>query len=210
MHRIFRAALLAAALLAALSVGATAFAQKRGGILKMYDFDSPPTMSILEEATASSQSPMMGVFNNLVLFDQHQKQNRLDTIVPDLATDWSWNEDGTALTLHLRQSVKWHDGQPFTAKDVVCTWDLMMETGKEKLRFNPRKSLYKNLDRVTANGDYEVTFQLKRPQPAFLVLLAGGFSAIYPCHVPAAQMRQHRSAPARSNSSSSSKTRRSG
>jgi len=36
-----------------------------------------------------------------------------------------------------------------------------------------------------------VTFQLKRPQPAFLVLLAGGFSAIYPCHVPAAQMRQH-------------------
>src|SRR5439155_14530744 len=126
--------------------------------LKMYDFDSPPTMSILEEATASSQSPMMGVFNNLVLFDQHQKQNRLDTIVPDLATGWSWSEDGTQLTLPLRQGVKWHDGQPFTAKDVVCTWDLMLETGKEKLRFNPRKSFYKNLDRVTANSNYEVTF----------------------------------------------------
>ena len=190
MQRIGRSAVIAAALFVALSVLSTSFAQKRGGILKMYDFDSPPTVSILEEATASSQSPMMGVFNNLVLFDQHQKQNRLDAIVPDLATDWSWNEDGTALILRLRQGVKWHDGQPFTAKDVVCTWDLMMETGKEKLRFNPRKSLYKNLDRVTANGDFEVTFQLKRPQPAFLNLLAGGFSAIYPCHVPAAQMRQ--------------------
>jgi peptide/nickel transport system substrate-binding protein len=191
MQRIGRSAVIAAALFVALSVLSTSFAQKRGGILKMYDFDSPPTVSILEEATASSQSPMMGVFNNLVLFDQHQKQNRLDAIVPDLATDWSWNEDGTALILRLRQGVKWHDGQPFTAKDVVCTWDLMMETGKEKLRFNPRKSFYKNLDRVTANGDHEGTFHLKRPQPGFLNLLAGGFSAIYPCHVPAAQMRQH-------------------
>ena len=44
---------------------------------------------------------------------------------------------------------------------------------------------------VTTNGDYEVTFKLKRPQPAFPMLLAGGFSAIYPCHITAAQMRQH-------------------
>ena len=42
-----------------------AAAQKAGGILKMYDPDSPPTMSILEEATIGSQAPMMGVFNNL-------------------------------------------------------------------------------------------------------------------------------------------------
>src|SRR5205814_9933832 len=55
----------------------------------------------------------------------------------------------------------------------------------------PRKSLYKNLDHVSTTGDYEVTFQLKRPQPGFLNVLAGGFSSIYPCHVPAAQMRQH-------------------
>src|SRR5437764_6455648 len=191
MHRVLRGSAAAAMLLAMLFTAPTVSAQKRGGILKMYDFDSPPSVSILEEATASSQSPMMGVFNNLVLFDQHQKQNRLDTIVPDLATGWSWSEDGTQLTLPLRQGVKWHDGQPFTAKDVVCTWDLMLETGKEKLRFNPRKSFYKNLDRVTANSDYEVTFHLKRPQPGFLNLLAGGFTAIYPCHVPPAQMRQH-------------------
>src|SRR5207249_10097700 len=57
---------------------------------------------------------MMGVFNNLVLFDQHQKQNRLDTIIPDLATDWSWSEDGTALTFHLREGVKWHEDRKST------------------------------------------------------------------------------------------------
>jgi peptide/nickel transport system substrate-binding protein len=157
----------------------------------MYTPDSPASMSIHEEATVFAQGPMMGVFNNLLVFDQHQKQSRLETIVPDLATGWSWNEDGTALTLPLRQGVKWHDGKPFTAKDVLCTWNLLMETGTDKFRVNPRKTNFKNLERVTANGDYEVTFHLKRPQPAFLMLIANGFAPIYPCHVPAAQMRQH-------------------
>src|SRR6202023_1455991 len=46
------------------------------------------------------------------------------------------------------------------------------------------------LEEVVTNGDYEVTFRLKRPQPAFVALLASGFSPVYPCHVPAAQMRQ--------------------
>src|SRR5436305_3122177 len=156
----------------------------------MYSPDSPPTMSILEEATLTSQAPMMGVFNNLVMFDQHVKQNSLDSIVPDLATGWSWNEDGTAVTFPLRQGVKWHDGKPFTAKDVQCTWDLLLERSSDRLRGNPLKYWYKNLDRVTTEGDFEVTFHLKRPQPAFLMLIADGFSVIYPCHVPAAQMRQ--------------------
>ena len=185
-----RAAVVASALLVAIAAGGTASAQKPGGILKMYSLESPPSMSILEEATPAAQSPMMGVFNNLIMFDQQVKQNSLASIVPDLATSWSWNEDGTALTLPLRQGVKWHDGKPFTAKDVQCTWDLLMDAGSEKLRFNPRKSFHRNIERVSTNGDYEVTFYLKRPQPAFPMLLAIGFSAIYPCHVSPRDMRQ--------------------
>ena len=46
-----------------------AFAQKQGGILKMYSPDSPASMSIHEEATVFSEGPMMGVFNNLVMFE---------------------------------------------------------------------------------------------------------------------------------------------
>ena len=58
------------------------------------------------------------------------------------------------------------------------------------MRRNPRKAWWHNLDEVTANGDYEATFHLKRPQPALLALLASGYSPIYPCHVSPAQMRQ--------------------
>src|SRR6516162_3948950 len=131
-----------------------ALAEKPGGILKMYSIDSPASMSILEESTAFAEGPMMGVFNNLIMFDQHVKQNSLQSIVPDLATSWSWSEDGTELSLPLRQGVKWHDGKPFTAQDVKCTWDLLMDAASEKLRVNPRKASYRNLDRITTNGDW--------------------------------------------------------
>ena len=146
---------------------------------------------MLEELTLAANRPVMGVFNNLVMFDQQVAQNSPQSIVPDLATEWSWNEEGTELTMPLRHGVKWHDGQPFTAKDVECTWDLLTGSGKDKLRINPRKSWYDNLDAVTTNGDFEVTFRLKRPQPSFLTLLASGWSPVYPCHVPARDMRQH-------------------
>ena len=133
----------------------------------------------------------MGVFNNLVLFNQHEKQNRLELIEPELAESWKWNGDFTRVSFQLRQGVKWHDGQPFTAKDVKCTWDMLLGRSNEKLRLNPRKAWYRNLDEVTTDGDYGVTFVLKRPQPAFLMLLATGMSPVYPCHVPARDMRTH-------------------
>ena len=181
----------AGALLVVLFAAGTALAQKQGGILRVPHFDSPASMSLLEESTVAANRPMMGVFNNLVMFDQHVPQNSLRAIVPDLATSWAWNEEGTELTLPLRHGVEWHDGRPFTAEDVKCTWGLLTGNASEKLRINPRKPWYANLDEVTTNGDYEVTFHLKRSQPSFLALLASGWSPVYPCHVPAREMRTH-------------------
>src|SRR6201997_4553126 len=191
MARHLRNCAAAAGLLIALSAAPAALAQKQGGILKQYIIDSPASMSIHEETTVVAERPMMGVMNNLVVFDQHVAQNSLSDIVPELATDWAWDEDGTKLVFHLRQGVKWHDGEPFTAADVKCTWDLIQGKGAERLRVNPRKGWYTNLSEVVPNGDYEVTFVLKRPQPGFIALLATGMSPVYPCHVSPAQMRQH-------------------
>ena len=44
---------------------------------------------------------MMGVFNNLVMFDQHLRQNSLEGVVPDLAEKWTWSEDDKKLTFAL-------------------------------------------------------------------------------------------------------------
>jgi peptide/nickel transport system substrate-binding protein len=185
-----RRAVFAAALALGFATG-FAHAQTPGGVLRMSHFDSPASMSLHEEATAAVNRPMMGVFNNLIMYKQDVAQNSQQSIVPDLATGWSWSEDGTELTFPLRQGVRWHDGKPFTSADVKCTWELLTGKATDKLRLNPRKQWYQNLAEVTTKGDYDVTFRLKRPQPSFLALLASGWSAVYPCHVSPREMRTH-------------------
>src|SRR5258708_1470013 len=178
---------------ALVSLGAAhaALAQKQGGTLRVYHRDSPASMSIHEEGTVGVMMPMMGAFNNLVLFDQHVPQNSLESIVPELATSWSWSEDGTELTFKLREGVKWHDGKPFTAEDVKCTFDLLTNQGKEKFRLNYRETWWVNVTRTTTRGDREATLHLKRPQPALLALLAAGDTPPHPRHVSPPDKRQH-------------------
>src|SRR5215831_2552524 len=120
MRRELRVLAAAGSLSCAFFAADAAFAQKAGGILKIGHFDSPASMSMLEESTQAVNRPMSGVFNNLVMFKQDVLQNSLRSIVPDLATGWAWNEEGTELTFPLRQGVRWHDGKPFTAADVKC------------------------------------------------------------------------------------------
>ncbi len=179
----------AASLVGLMFCAEAALAQKSGGVLKAYHRGTPPSGSIHEEATNSTLTPYMGVFNNLIMYRQDVARDSLETIIPDLAESWSWSDDLTKLTFKLRSGVKWHDGKAFSSKDVKCTWDLLQGKSKAKLRKNPRKAWYKNLDKVTTNGDGEATFHLKRPQPAFLALLASGYSPVYPCHVSPKKMR---------------------
>lgn len=181
------AAIVAAALLAA----GPAAAQKSGGILKLYATDNPPSASVLEESTIVTLMPYMAVYNNLVMFDPDVKQQSMESIVPDLAKSWSWSEDNKTLSFKLHTGVTWHDGKPFSAKDVKCTWDSMMGKGESRLRKNPREAWYTNVEEVSVDADDAVSFHLKRPQPSFINLLAAGFSGINPCHVSARDMRQH-------------------
>ncbi|HJQ57189.1 MAG TPA: ABC transporter substrate-binding protein [Vineibacter sp.] len=184
----------AAASLSAITMAMPALAQKPGGTLRIYHRDQPASASILEEATISTNMPFMAVFSNLVYFDPTQTVNSVDKIVGELATSWSWSADKTQLTFKLREGVKWHDGKPFTSKDVQCTWNALAglpaaEKGTEMLRKNPRKVWYQNLKEVKANGDHEVTFVLGRPQASFIAILAAGYSPVYPCHVSGRDLR---------------------
>ena len=103
MRRHLRLLTAASPLLLASLIGGTASAQNTGGVLRIYHWDSPASMSIHEEATYSTVVPMMGVFNNLVVYKQDEPKNSLKSIVPDLATRWSWSEDGLHLTFPLRE-----------------------------------------------------------------------------------------------------------
>jgi peptide/nickel transport system substrate-binding protein len=166
-----------------------ALAQKHGGTLRVYISANPSSLSILEEVSFTTVMAAGPVFNGLVVFDPTKPIGSIDTVIPELAESWSWDENGTSLTFKLRQGVKWHDGKPFTAKDVQCTWHWLNGKIDDFFRKNPRRVWWTNLLEVTINGDHEVTFHLARPQPSMLALLGSGFGVVYPCHVTAKDQR---------------------
>ena len=123
--------------------------------------------SIHETSTISTVWPAMPCFNNLVLFDPLKKQESMDTIIGELAEKWSWQDNYRNLVFFLRKDVKWHDGQPFTSKDVKYTFDMVRGApdAQGKLRLSPRKDWYANVEAIEAPDPYTVVFRLKRPQP---------------------------------------------
>src|ERR1700745_2490031 len=165
--KLVASAVLLAAILSAATLAATpALAQKKGGTLRLYHNDLPPSTSLLEESTIASVTPFAAIFNNLVVFDPAKPHESLDTVIPDLAESWSWDATNTRLTFKLKQGVKWHDGQPFTAKDVQCTWRMLIgKTEKQDFKRNPQKVWYTKRQDISINGDYEATFKLSEPQP---------------------------------------------
>jgi peptide/nickel transport system substrate-binding protein len=165
---------------------------KRGGTLTSVIIEDPPGFSIHEAATVSTVWPMMPCYSNLVLFDQQKPQETVDTVVPELAERWSWQDNHRNLVFFLRKNVKWHDGKPFTAKDVKYTFDVVREApdAPAKLRLSPRKDWYSNIDAIETPDAHTVVFRLKRPQPSLLLMLASGYSPVYPAHIPVADLRQ--------------------
>jgi peptide/nickel transport system substrate-binding protein len=147
--------------------------------------------AIHETATIATVWPALPCFNNLVLFDWQKPVESVDTIVGELAERWSWQDNYRNLVFFLRHGVKWHDGQSFTSRDVKFTFDVVREApdAPARLRLNPRKDWYANVEAIEAPDPYTVVFRLKRPQPSLLLMLASGQSPVYPAHVPPAEQR---------------------
>ena len=167
-------------------------AGKPGGTLNvMLREDLSQGFAVHEAATISVVFPSSPCFNNLVMFDPANPVENPDSVVPELAEKWSWQDNYRNLVMFLRKNVKWHDGQPFTSKDVKYTFDMVREApeAQAKLRLNPRKDWYANVEAIEAADPYTVVFRLKRPQPSLLMLLASGYSPIYAAHINPADYR---------------------
>ena len=111
--------------------------------------------------------------------------------MPDLAESWSWDDEQDEADLQAapgremarRQAVH-REGRPVHLGHAASARPTTRTSARTRARSGTT-----NLEEVTLNGDYEATFVLKEPQPAFLLLLASGYSPVYPCHVPQRDMR---------------------
>ncbi|MCZ6840511.1 MAG: ABC transporter substrate-binding protein, partial [Alphaproteobacteria bacterium] len=91
------------------------------------------------------------VMNQLV----HERLTRTDetgAAAPYLATSWSIADDGLALTMELRKSVKFHDGSDFDAADVVYTINRVLDPEFD----SPNRSTIKSVDSIEALGSHTV------------------------------------------------------
>ena len=118
---------------------------------------SPTRLNPLLATDSASAAITDWIFDGLVKFDRN------GSIVPDLASSWSF-EDNRTLIFHLRHGVRWHDGQPFTARDVAYTYTFM---NSDKV-VTPYKSDFKYVKSVEALDDY--TVRVRYTQPYFKAL----------------------------------------
>jgi peptide/nickel transport system substrate-binding protein len=94
------------------------------------------------------------IYEPLMLFNKATGE-----LVPWLATGYSWNSDNTELTFEIRPGVLWSDGQPFTVKDVLYTFDLLKS--KPELLNNIGSILTDDIESWSAPDDSSVVFKFK-------------------------------------------------
>ena len=145
---------------------------------EMVDFD--PHMSI---STNDIQ-------NNMNFYSQLIRQQNQNPIRPDLAEKWDISTDGLKYTFHLRRNVKFHDGSPLTAKDVVYSLNRMMGRSEPEKKKSGRTGILDTyVKTVTAKDDYTVEVELLRPAVVFLELITNGHASIIPAGTVAAGLK---------------------
>jgi len=150
---------------------------QKGGILKL-SAGEPPFLNPMLRATIHVFSYMTWVFNGLVMIDPTQEEVGVEKVVPSLAEKWEISPDGKIYTFYLRKGVKFHDGLPFTAKDVKYSLDFFADPKR-----SAQASMAEMMDRVEIVDDHKVRVHLKYAHLPFLLYLSFPYCVILPSHL---------------------------
>lgn len=162
-----------ALVLAAALPATQALAQTKGGTLNMIVQPEPPVIVTAINQQGPTQFVAGKIYESLLTYSTDLKPQ------PGLAKSWEASSDGLTHTFHLQDNVKWHDGKPFTADDVVFTLSDMLP----KTHARARVILNKFVDSVQASDPKTVVIKLKSPFPAFMLMFEPGFAPMMPKHI---------------------------
>ncbi len=113
---------------------------------------------------------------NILLFGGLTAHDGENQVIPGLAESWEFDKETCTYTFHLREGVKWHDGQAFTADDVKFTIEAIMnpDNGSENA---PN---YEDVEEISVADEHTIAFRLSAPNVAFLDYMTMG---ILPRHL---------------------------
>ncbi|NLJ88055.1 MAG: peptide ABC transporter substrate-binding protein [Epulopiscium sp.] len=141
----------------------------KGGEI-IISFRMPKTLNPILNEDYTVDQVLKLVFDTLIDFDESQKPTA------NLASNWSFSSDGSSVTINLRQDVRWHDGNPFTARDVVFSLD----TIKSASSTSPYKKCIDNIVSYKAEDDYTVKIFYNQPFSGAIYAL---YFPIIPAHI---------------------------
>ena len=158
-----------------LAVSLPALAQgtpQRGGTLVMVVQPEPPTLASYQSTAGPIGQVTTKVYEGLLEYDFNLKP------IPGLAKSWTVSPDGKTITFKLQESVKFHDGQPFTSEDVKFT---ILDVLKKA---HPRGiSTFRAVESIDTPDALTAVFHLSEPAPYMLMALSGYESPMLPKHV---------------------------
>src|SRR6266481_6666512 len=145
---------------------------KRGGVLKWGGIANSTLYDLHQTGSIANMGPQAPMYDLLVQIDPIH----WDKVIPDLAKSWKISEDGLTYTFYLREGVKFHDGAPLTAEDVVASFNHIIFPPAGVI--SPRRGLFDAVKEVVATGPLTVEFHLTEPRGYLLRGLAAGFNVI--------------------------------
>src|SRR5256714_248636 len=162
----------------AAALASAAETPKPGGTLTyMIPADAPPTFDGHRETTFAMVHVTAPFYSVLVRVNPENPSSTTD-FVCDLCTEMPKpTDDGKTYTFKIRDGVKFHDGSPLTAADVVASWNRIVDPPEGVT--SARQAYYAMVDKIEAADPTTVVFRLKYATTAFLPALADPFAYIY-------------------------------
>jgi len=148
-----------------------------GGIIR-YPIPNAPGGFDLHSRPTAGAAFSTPIFSQLVKFNPDKRDMSPDNIIGDLAEKWEISADGKQVTFFLRKNVKWHDGKPFSADDVVYSLQKMVDPKRSTIG-----GMFPSFNQAEAINTDAVRVTLKQPTPAFLMQLCSVYSIIEPKHL---------------------------